>query len=64
LQYSGPADLAGRQIISIELGAEFERGFSQTWKRLLYNAKRAFAGGINQVVIHGADYSHNFTQTT
>lgn len=63
-QYSGPADLAGRQIISIELGADYREPFSQTWKKLLYDAKHAFAGGVNQVVIHGAVYSHNFTQTT
>jgi hypothetical protein len=31
---------------------------------LLFDAKHAFAGGINQVVIHGATYSHNFTDTT
>lgn len=64
LQYSGPADLSGKQIISIELGADYLMPFSQTWKRLLFDAKHAFIGGINQVVIHGATYSYNFTRTT
>ncbi|ETS76560.1 hypothetical protein PFICI_11947 [Pestalotiopsis fici W106-1] len=64
LQYSGPADLARKQIISIELGADYKLSFSQTWSRLLLDATRAFIGGVNQVIIHGATYSHNFTQTT
>lgn len=64
LQYSGAADLSGKQIISIELGADYLSSFSQTWQRLLFDAKHAFAGGVNQVVIHGATYSHNFTGTT
>ncbi|KAJ5610735.1 hypothetical protein N7510_007454 [Penicillium lagena] len=64
LQFSGPADLSGKQIISIELGADYRTPFSQTWKRLLNDAKHSFVGGVNQVVIHGADYTHNFTQTT
>ncbi|KAH6640096.1 hypothetical protein BKA67DRAFT_542618 [Truncatella angustata] len=64
LQYSGPADLSGKEIISIELGADYELSFSQTWSRLLHDAKRAFVGGVNQVIIHGATYSYNFTGTT
>lgn len=64
LQYSGPADLSRKQVISIELGADYELSFSQSWSRLLLDAKRAFVGGVNQVVIHGATYSHNFTGTT
>lgn len=64
LQYSGPADLTRKQVISIELGADYELSFSQSWSRLLLDAKRAFVGGVNQVVIHGATYSHNFTGTT
>lgn len=30
----------------------------------MFDAKHAFAGSINQVVIHGTTYSHNFTNTT
>ncbi|TID14360.1 hypothetical protein E6O75_ATG09439 [Venturia nashicola] len=64
LQFSGPADLSGKPVLSIELAADQNRAYSQSWSRLLYDAKHAFAGGINRVVIHGAIYSHNFYNTT
>ncbi|KAL4870900.1 hypothetical protein BDV12DRAFT_207278 [Aspergillus spectabilis] len=64
LQVAGPADLAGKQIVSVELGADWHQAYFQSWEMLLFDAKHAFAGGINQVVIHGATYSHNFTNTT
>ncbi|KFZ01131.1 hypothetical protein V501_10201 [Pseudogymnoascus sp. VKM F-4519 (FW-2642)] len=64
LQVAGPADLAGKLVISVELGADWHQAYYQSWELLLFDAKHAFAGGINQVVIHGAAYSHNFTDTT
>lgn len=64
LQVAGPADLAGKQVVSVELGADWHQAYYQSWEMLLFDAKHAFAGGINQVVIHGATYSHNFTNTT
>ncbi|KAL5354447.1 hypothetical protein ACLOAV_000536 [Pseudogymnoascus australis] len=64
LQVAGTADLAGKPVISVELGANWHQAYYQSWELLLFDAKHAFAGGINQVVIHGATYSHNFTDTT
>lgn len=64
LQVAGSADLAGKLVISVELGADWHQAYYQSWELLLFDAKHAFAGGINQVVIHGATYSHNFTDTT
>jgi hypothetical protein len=64
LQVAGPADLASKRVVSVELGADWHQAYSQSWEMLLFDAKHAFAGGINQVVIHGATYSHNFTNTT
>lgn len=64
LQVAGPTDLSGKQVVSVELGADWHQAYYQSWERLLFDAKHAFAGGINQVVIHGAIYSHNFTNTT
>lgn len=64
LQFAGPGDLSGKTVLSIELGADQYRAYTQTWSTLLYDAKHAFAGGINQVVIHGAVYSHSFSNTT
>jgi hypothetical protein len=63
-QFCGPANLASKPVISIELGADFAQAYHQTWTDLLMDAKRAFAGGVNHVIIHGATYSHNFTNTT
>jgi hypothetical protein len=64
LQVAGPADLASKRVVSVELGADWHQAYYQSWEMLLFDAKHAFAGGINQVVIHGATYSHNFTNTT
>jgi hypothetical protein len=63
-QYVGPAHLAGKRVISIELGAAIQQTYSQTWTDLLKDAKRAFIAGVNQVVIHGAPYSHTYPNTT
>ncbi|KAJ3580054.1 hypothetical protein NPX13_g510 [Xylaria arbuscula] len=63
-QYCGAANLAGKPIISIELGADYWRAFSQSWTDLLQDAKRAYVAGVNHVVLHGAPYSHNFVNTT
>ncbi|KAI1365582.1 hypothetical protein F5Y08DRAFT_352691 [Xylaria arbuscula] len=63
-QYCGAANLAGKSLISIELGADYWRAFSQSWTDLLQDAKRAYVAGVNHVVLHGAPYSHNFVNTT
>ncbi|KAL0777299.1 hypothetical protein CaCOL14_006817 [Colletotrichum acutatum] len=63
-QFSGPANLARRKIISIELGAAFGRAYSYTIPELLFSANRAAAGGVNQFVIHGQSYTGNYPQTT
>ncbi|KAK5096104.1 hypothetical protein LTS08_007710 [Lithohypha guttulata] len=63
-QYVGPANLAGKRVISMELGSDFLETYTQTWTALLKDAKRAFVTGVNQVVIHGATYSHTYPNTT
>lgn len=63
-QFSGPANLARKEIISIELGAVFGRAYSYTIPELLFVANRAAAGGVNQFVIHGQSYTGNYPQTT
>ncbi|KAL3475735.1 hypothetical protein BJX99DRAFT_259172 [Aspergillus californicus] len=63
-QYAGPADLAGKRIISIELGADYRYGYTQTLNTLLSEAKRSYVAGINQLTIHGATYSHAYPNTT
>ncbi|KAI1409815.1 hypothetical protein F5Y13DRAFT_202982 [Hypoxylon sp. FL1857] len=63
-QFCGPANLAGKSVISIELGADIIRTYIQTWGDILSEANRAFVAGVNQMSIHGATYSHEYANTT
>ncbi|KAI1399275.1 hypothetical protein F4819DRAFT_465758 [Hypoxylon fuscum] len=63
-QFCGPANLAGKPVISIELGADYSRTYFQTWNDILNEANRAFVTGVNQVSMHGATYSHTYPNTT
>lgn len=63
-QFSGPAHLLGRKTVSLELGADYGQAYSQPLVSLIEAASRAYAVGINQVVIHGAAYSGPYAQTT
>ncbi|KAI0107934.1 hypothetical protein F4776DRAFT_414946 [Hypoxylon sp. NC0597] len=63
-QFCGPANLAGKSVISIELGADISRTYIQTWSDILSEANRAFVAGINQMSIHGATYSYEYANTT
>ncbi|KAF2018794.1 hypothetical protein BU24DRAFT_439235 [Aaosphaeria arxii CBS 175.79] len=63
-QYTGAAALAGRQIVSNELGAVFGSAYSQTIPSLLDLANTAFSGGVNKFVLHGLSYGGNYSATT
>lgn len=63
-QFSGPAHIAGKQVISSELGAVNEVSYSQTIPDLLWHMKRSWAGGITRMVIHGSPYSGDYSNTT
>ena len=56
-QYSGPAHVGGKNIVSSECGGVRGEAFIQTLPSLLWHAKRSFAGSINQFVFHGLPYS-------
>jgi hypothetical protein len=56
-QFTGPANLAGKRIISSETGAELGQVYQQTVPDLLWYFKRSMAGSVNQLVIHGYPYS-------
>ncbi|KAH8802586.1 hypothetical protein F5884DRAFT_738217 [Xylogone sp. PMI_703] len=61
---AGPANLAGRRIISCELGANTTNmAYQTTLTDLVDQSNHAFAGGSNQMVIHGATYSHDYYKT-
>lgn len=63
-QYSGPANLAGRRIVSSECGAVKGEGVSQTLPELLWHVKRSYVGSVNQFVFHGFPYSGYYGNTT
>ncbi|KFZ03789.1 hypothetical protein V502_10661 [Pseudogymnoascus sp. VKM F-4520 (FW-2644)] len=63
-QYVGPANLAGKRVISNEMGAVFNNVYKQTLPQLLHSTKRAWAVGNNQMVWHGAVFSGQFPNTT
>lgn len=63
-QFSGPANLAGRRVISNEMGAVQMEAYRYLVSSLLFSVNRAFAGGVNQIVLHGQSYTGNYYATT
>jgi hypothetical protein len=56
-QFTGPAILAGKRIISAEVGAALAATYQTQLPGLLNGFKRLFAGGVNSLSIHGLSYS-------
>ncbi|OJJ40082.1 hypothetical protein ASPWEDRAFT_191821 [Aspergillus wentii DTO 134E9] len=63
-QFSGSANVAGKPIISNEMGANYGKSFALPARELLGEINRAMAGGVNQIVLHGQTYTGNFYETT
>lgn len=63
-QFSGPANLAGKRIISPELGAQRNEVYEQTLPKLIWDVKCSIAGSINQMVYHGYPYTGSYPNTT
>lgn len=63
-QYVGAANLAGRKIISNEMGAASTKAYQQHLPTLLTLIKQSYSGGNNQMVMHGATYSYQYPNTT
>ncbi|KAI1314034.1 hypothetical protein F5Y03DRAFT_402279 [Xylaria venustula] len=63
-QFIGPANLAGKKIISNELGAVIDSAFLYTLPNLVFSANRAFVGGVNQFILHLQTFSGDYYQTT
>lgn len=49
-QFAGPANLAGKRIISNELGAQRNEAYSQTMPELIWDVKRSIVGSVNNMV--------------
>ncbi|KAL4940392.1 hypothetical protein BDV06DRAFT_230334 [Aspergillus oleicola] len=63
-QFIGTAHIAGKKIISNELGAEILKANSYSIPLLLDTVHRAVIGGTNQIILHGQTFSGNWYGTT
>ncbi|CAK7205455.1 hypothetical protein SEUCBS139899_008229 [Sporothrix eucalyptigena] len=63
-QFTAPANLAGKPIVSAEVGAILGQAYQMTIPRWLQLLHRLFAGGVNAVVLHGLAYSGAYPNTT
>ncbi|CAN8096245.1 unnamed protein product [Discula destructiva] len=63
-QFAGPANLAGKRVISSETGVFKSQAYQEPVPELLWDIKRAVAGGVNQFVLHGYPFSGNYGNTT
>lgn len=63
-QFSGPANLAGKRVISSELGAQRNEVYSQTLPELIWDVKRSIAGSVNNFIYHGFPYTGSYPNTT
>ncbi|RDH38284.1 hypothetical protein BDQ94DRAFT_156923 [Aspergillus welwitschiae] len=62
-QFSGPAVLAGKRVISNEMGAT-TGAYDYPFPRLLFSVGLAVIGGVNQIVLHGQSYTGDYYETT
>lgn len=56
--------MAGKRIISSELGAQREEVYEQTMPELIWDVKRSIAGSVNNFVYHGYPYTGSYPNTT
>jgi hypothetical protein len=63
-QYSTPSSLAGKAVISNELGATQSKAYSQTMPDLLWSMKRSIAGSVNNFILHIYPFSGQYYNTT
>jgi hypothetical protein len=63
-QFSGPADLAGKRVISNELGAVMNKAYQYFHSDLIWSVNRAVAGGVNQFVLQLQTFTGEWYKTT
>jgi len=63
-QFTGISVLAGRNVISNEMGARFLKAYQYTTRDLLLSIHKAVAGGVNRFVLHGLQYTGPYYDTT
>ena len=59
-QFAGPANLAGKRVISSELGAQRNEPYSQTMPELIWDVKRSIVGSINNFVSRPHSFSYSY----
>lgn len=62
--FSGPAALAGKRIVSNEMGAVFLKAYKHDIPLLVHQTDLAFAGGNNHMILHGMAFGGNYSGTT
>lgn len=63
-QFAGPANLAGKRVVSSECGANRGEAYRLTLPELLWDVKRSISGGVNNFIFHGLPYSGPYPNTT
>ncbi|KAI1323039.1 hypothetical protein F5Y16DRAFT_415290 [Xylariaceae sp. FL0255] len=63
-QFAGPANLAGKRVISSEAGATFLEAYQQLIPDMMWGHKRSLVGSVNQFVMHGLPFSGSYGNTT
>ncbi|EFX01772.1 secreted protein [Grosmannia clavigera kw1407] len=63
-QFSAPANMAGKPVISAEVGAVLGQAYQLKLPKLLTLIKRLYAGGVNSIMLHGLSYSGEYPNTT
>ncbi|PYH97995.1 hypothetical protein BO71DRAFT_447541 [Aspergillus ellipticus CBS 707.79] len=63
-QFSGPAVLSDKKVISNEMGAVESEAYQHPITDLLWQIGRATSGGVNQVVLHGQSFTGDYYETT
>ncbi|MGN1219515.1 MAG: glycosyl hydrolase [Candidatus Cryptobacteroides sp.] len=58
---SGAVHLIGRTEYNAELQAEMSKNHAQSWQNLLFFVQRAFSAGVNNITLHGYNYSGKFS---
>jgi len=61
---AGAANMAGTNLVSVELGAEFGALYQVTWQQLVELVNRAASAGANQFVLHGFATSSQYNSNT
>ncbi|OBT89036.1 hypothetical protein VE02_02181 [Pseudogymnoascus sp. 03VT05] len=56
---AGAAGMAGRNIISNEIGAYAKSAYGTSWAKVLSTLNPQFAAGVNQNVLHGFSYLYS-----